>query len=78
MAAQIETDPALDLGNETDISAESDIESTASYANPKYGKHWAPNDEEQLEALDLIHHWLTLMLDDKLFLPRLAITRRKS
>ncbi|PNP79272.1 hypothetical protein FNYG_07348 [Fusarium nygamai] len=28
----------------------------------------APNDEAQLEALDLIHHWLTLMLDDKLFL----------
>ncbi|KAM0239566.1 hypothetical protein ACHAP5_008212 [Fusarium lateritium] len=85
MAAQIEADPALDLGNESgsDISAESDTESTASitssifehryfqgraYANPKYGRHWAPNDEEQLEALDLIHHWLTLMLDDKLFL----------
>ncbi|KAM0318647.1 hypothetical protein ACHAPQ_010607 [Fusarium lateritium] len=85
MAAQIEADPELDLGNESgsDISAESDTESTASitssifehryfqgraYANPKYGRHWAPNDEEQLEALDLIHHWLTLMLDDKLFL----------
>ncbi|KAM0224322.1 hypothetical protein ACHAQD_002715 [Fusarium lateritium] len=85
MAAQIEADAELDLGNESgsDISAESDTESTASitssifehryfqgraYANPKYGRHWAPNDEEQLEALDLIHHWLTLMLDDKLFL----------
>ncbi|KAM0215294.1 hypothetical protein ACHAQI_003076 [Fusarium lateritium] len=85
MAAQIEADPELDLGNESgsDISAESDTESTASitssifehryfqgraYANPKYGRHWAPNDEEQLEALDLIHHWLTLMLDEKLFL----------
>ncbi|QPC71195.1 hypothetical protein HYE68_001947 [Fusarium pseudograminearum] len=92
MAAQIETDPALDLGNETDISAESDIESTASitssifenhyfqgrsYANPKYGKHWAPNDEEQLEALDLIHHWLTLMLDDKLFLPPIGDNPQK-
>ncbi|KAF4966875.1 hypothetical protein FSARC_5488 [Fusarium sarcochroum] len=82
MAAQIEVDPFLD--DASDISAESDIESTASitssifehryfqgrtYANPKYGKHWAPNDEEQLEALDLIHHWLTLMLDEKLYLP---------
>jgi ubiquinone/menaquinone biosynthesis C-methylase UbiE len=92
MTAQIESDPALDPGNETDISAESDIESTASitssifenhyfqgrsYANPKYGKHWAPNDEEQLEALDLIHHWLTLMLDDKLFLPPIGDNPQK-
>ncbi|KAF5023474.1 hypothetical protein F66182_4474 [Fusarium sp. NRRL 66182] len=81
--ADFEADPTLGE-DDSDISAESDIESTASitssifehryfqgrtYANPKYGRHWAPNDEEQLEALDLIHHWLTLMLDDKLYLP---------
>ncbi|KAF4993409.1 hypothetical protein FGRMN_6496 [Fusarium graminum] len=66
-----------------DIAAESETDSTASitssifehryfqgraYANPKYGRHWAPNDEEQLEALDLTHHWLRLMLDGKLYL----------
>ncbi|SPJ79179.1 related to methyltransferase [Fusarium torulosum] len=75
MAAQIEADPALDLGNESgsDISAESDTESTASITSSIFEHRYfqgraAPNDEEQLEALDLIHHWLTLMLDDKLFL----------
>ncbi|KAH7184733.1 S-adenosyl-L-methionine-dependent methyltransferase [Fusarium flagelliforme] len=92
MTVQIEADPTLDVGHESDISAESDTESTASitssifenhyfqgrsYANPKYGKHWAPNDEEQLEALDLIHHWLTLMLDDKLFLPPIGDNPQK-
>ncbi|KAM0425983.1 hypothetical protein ACHAPT_008922 [Fusarium lateritium] len=82
MMSQIEADPTV--GYESDVTADSDIDSTASitssifenhyfqgrtYANPKYGKHWAPNDEEQLEALDIIHHWLTLMLDNKLYLP---------
>ncbi|KAM6510100.1 hypothetical protein FALCPG4_017728 [Fusarium falciforme] len=81
MSSQIEADP--NVGYESDVTADSDIDSTASitssifenqyfqgrtYANPKYGKHWAPNDEEQLEALDIIHHWLTLMLDNKLYL----------
>ncbi|RSL58402.1 hypothetical protein CEP54_007798 [Fusarium duplospermum] len=80
MMSQIEAD---NVGYESDVTADSDIDSTASitssifenhyfqgrtYANPKYGKHWAPNDEEQLEALDIIHHWLTLMLDNKLYL----------
>ncbi|KAI8712406.1 hypothetical protein NCS52_01338700 [Fusarium sp. LHS14.1] len=81
MMSQIEADP--NAGYESDVTADSDIDSTASitssifenhyfqgrtYANPKYGKHWAPNDEEQLEALDIIHHWLSLMLDNKLYL----------
>ncbi|RSL90949.1 hypothetical protein CEP51_000441 [Fusarium floridanum] len=81
MMSQIEADD--NVGYESDVTADSDIDSTASitssifenhyfqgrtYANPKYGKHWAPNDEEQLEALDIIHHWLTLMLDNKLYL----------
>ncbi|KAI8653893.1 hypothetical protein NCS56_01344700 [Fusarium sp. Ph1] len=81
MSSQIEADP--NVGYVSDVTADSDIDSTASitssifeneyfqgrtYANPKYGKHWAPNDEEQLEALDIIHHWLTLMLDNKLYL----------
>ncbi|KAG7406125.1 S-adenosyl-L-methionine-dependent methyltransferase [Fusarium sp. MPI-SDFR-AT-0072] len=94
MTAQIEAEPALDVGNDTEsnFSADSETESTASitssifenkyfqgrtYANPKYGKHWAPNDETQLEALDLIHHWLTLMLDDKLFLPPIGDNPQK-
>ncbi|KAI5459466.1 S-adenosyl-L-methionine-dependent methyltransferase [Mariannaea sp. PMI_226] len=73
----------LNVGSDGDFDAESLNDSTASitssiferryfqgraYANPKYGRHWAPNDEEQLEALDIIHHWLTLMLKDKLYL----------
>ncbi|KAJ4251467.1 hypothetical protein NW762_011452 [Fusarium torreyae] len=66
MAAPIEVDPFLD--DASDISAESDIESTASITSSIF-EHRAPNDEEQLEALDLIHHWLTLMLDEKLYLP---------
>ncbi|KAF5594780.1 methyltransferase [Fusarium pseudocircinatum] len=53
MAAQIEAEPELDVGNDTESNFSADR---------------APNDEAQLEALDLIHHWLTLMLDDKLFL----------
>ncbi|KAF5610737.1 demethylmenaquinone methyltransferase [Fusarium subglutinans] len=51
--AQIEAEPELDVGNDTESNFSADR---------------APNDEEQLEALDLIHHWLKLMLDDKLFL----------
>ncbi|KAM5357563.1 hypothetical protein ACJZ2D_016134 [Fusarium nematophilum] len=30
--------------------------------------YWASNDEQQNEALDLVHHFLTLVLDDKLHL----------
>ncbi|KAF4443965.1 hypothetical protein F53441_11283 [Fusarium austroafricanum] len=62
MAAQIEADPTLDVGNDnaSDFSAER-----------------APNDEEQLEALDLIHHWLTLMLDEQLFLPPIGDNPQK-
>ncbi|KAI0019321.1 S-adenosyl-L-methionine-dependent methyltransferase [Xylariomycetidae sp. FL0641] len=30
--------------------------------------YWGPNDERQNESLDLSHHTLTLLLDDKLFL----------
>ncbi|KAL6407368.1 hypothetical protein AUP68_10199 [Ilyonectria robusta] len=83
MVAPIEPDPQVADSDNDNFDAESIPDSTASitssifeqrffegraYANPKYGKHWAPNDEEQLEALDIIHHWLTLMLDNKLYL----------
>ncbi|KAF4342474.1 demethylmenaquinone methyltransferase [Fusarium beomiforme] len=62
MTAQIEADPELDVGSE----AGSDLDADK-----------APNDEEQLEALDLIHHWLTLMLDEKLFLPPIGDNPQK-
>ncbi|KAF5707609.1 methyltransferase [Fusarium globosum] len=62
MAAPIEAEPALDVGNDTESNFSADR---------------APNDEEQLEALDLIHHWLTLMLDDKLFLPPIGDNPQK-
>ncbi|KAF5006009.1 hypothetical protein FDECE_7583 [Fusarium decemcellulare] len=69
MTSQIEADPTL--GEESDVASESDVDSTPSitssiferryfqgraYANPKYGRHWAPNDEEQLEALDIMYY----------------------
>ncbi|KAK7416159.1 hypothetical protein QQX98_005356 [Neonectria punicea] len=81
MSVPIEADPGFGSESETtdsDFSSTSSISSSLfdrhyfqgrTYANPKYGRHWAPNDEEQLEALDIIHHWLTLMLDNKLYLP---------
>ncbi|KAH7467773.1 hypothetical protein FOMA001_g15637 [Fusarium oxysporum f. sp. matthiolae] len=62
MTAQIEAEPALDVGNDTESNFSADR---------------APNDEKQLEALDLIHHWLTLMLDDKLFLPPIGDNPQK-
>ncbi|KAM5378779.1 hypothetical protein ACJZ2D_004252 [Fusarium nematophilum] len=33
-----------------------------------YGKYWAPNDETASEALDILHHTSTLVLDGKLYL----------
>ncbi|PKS10897.1 hypothetical protein jhhlp_002655 [Lomentospora prolificans] len=30
--------------------------------------YWGPNDRQQMEGLDLTHHWMTLLFDDKLFL----------
>ncbi|SPO05111.1 related to methyltransferase [Cephalotrichum gorgonifer] len=30
--------------------------------------YWGPNDPQQIEGLDLTHHWMTLLLDDKLYL----------
>ncbi|RKK74624.1 hypothetical protein BFJ69_g8340 [Fusarium oxysporum] len=62
MTAQIEAEPALDVGNDTESNFSADR---------------APNDEKQLEALDLIHHWLTLMLDNKLFLPPIGDNPQK-
>lgn len=34
----------------------------------KTTEYWAPNDAKQNEALDVTHHYLTLLQDDKLFL----------
>lgn len=31
-------------------------------------KYFAPNDEQQMHSQDITHHYLTIMLDDKLFL----------
>ncbi|CVL02274.1 related to TAM domain methyltransferase [Fusarium mangiferae] len=33
--------------------------------------YFLPNDDQQLESVDLTHHYLTILLDDKLFLPPL-------
>ncbi|KAJ2990484.1 hypothetical protein NUW58_g2927 [Xylaria curta] len=34
--------------------------------------HWAPNDEAHLESMDCVHHCLTLLLDNKLYLAPIA------
>ncbi|EWZ84975.1 S-adenosyl-L-methionine-dependent methyltransferase [Fusarium oxysporum f. sp. albedinis] len=31
-------------------------------------QYWASNDEQQNESMDIVHHFLSLLLDDKLFL----------
>ncbi|KAF5599123.1 methyltransferase [Fusarium pseudocircinatum] len=31
-------------------------------------QYWAANDEQQNESMDIVHHFLSLLLDDKLFL----------
>ncbi|CAG7564463.1 unnamed protein product [Fusarium equiseti] len=33
--------------------------------------YFLPNDDQQLESVDLTHHYLTILLDDQLFLPPL-------
>ncbi|KAI0440296.1 S-adenosyl-L-methionine-dependent methyltransferase [Xylaria telfairii] len=34
--------------------------------------HWAPNDDAHLESMDCVHHCLTLLLDNKLYLAPIA------
>ncbi|KAH6885725.1 S-adenosyl-L-methionine-dependent methyltransferase [Thelonectria olida] len=36
------------------------------YQSSKTTEYWAPNDEKHIEAFDVAHAWLTMMLDDKL------------
>ncbi|CZS73578.1 unnamed protein product [Fusarium graminearum] len=31
--------------------------------------YWAPNDDQHVEAFDVAHEWLSMMLDDKLYVP---------
>lgn len=38
------------------------------YQNYKESDYWGPNDDTQNEQLDILHHMLTLLLDNKLFL----------
>ncbi|KAJ3529711.1 hypothetical protein NM208_g9632 [Fusarium decemcellulare] len=38
------------------------------YQSSKTTEYWAPNDEQHVEGFDVGHHWITMMLDDKLFL----------
>ncbi|RYP67149.1 hypothetical protein DL769_005827 [Monosporascus sp. CRB-8-3] len=38
------------------------------YQNSKTTEYWAPNDDKHLEAFDVAHHWLTMILGDKLFI----------
>ncbi|RSL57317.1 hypothetical protein CEP53_006509 [Fusarium sp. AF-6] len=66
------------------IDSQSRVESTASitssileyrnihgrtYQSSKTTEYWAPNDEKHVEGFDIGHHWITMLLDDKLYLP---------
>ncbi|KAH7013798.1 S-adenosyl-L-methionine-dependent methyltransferase [Ilyonectria destructans] len=37
------------------------------YQASKSTEYWAPNDEKHIEAFDVAHQWLTMMLDDELY-----------
>jgi hypothetical protein len=37
------------------------------YQASKTTEYWAPNDDKHVEAFDVAHHWLTMMLDNKLY-----------
>ncbi|KPM35803.1 hypothetical protein AK830_g10787 [Neonectria ditissima] len=37
------------------------------FQSSKTTEYWAPNDEKHIEAFDVGHQWLTMMLDDKLY-----------
>ncbi|KAF4435881.1 hypothetical protein F53441_13389 [Fusarium austroafricanum] len=71
-----------DNGNDSAADAESILSSTASasasiyeyrkiqgrtYQRSNTTDYWAPNDEKHIEAFDVAHEWLTMMLDDKLY-----------
>ena len=42
------------------------------YQKKKVGEYWAPNDDQQNEGLDLIHHFVTMALGGKLYLAPLG------
>ncbi|GKU09277.1 unnamed protein product [Fusarium langsethiae] len=81
----ITIDPKIaDADNESTDDAESTRSSTASVSSSIYeyrriqGRtyqsshttdYWAPNDDKHVEAFDVAHEWLTMMLDDKLYVP---------
>ncbi|KAI5463650.1 S-adenosyl-L-methionine-dependent methyltransferase [Mariannaea sp. PMI_226] len=79
----IEADPSVEDDADSSFDSESRIESTASltssildyrkihgrtYQSSKTTEYWAPNDEKHLEAFDIAHTWMTMMMDDELYL----------
>lgn len=38
------------------------------YQSSKTTEYWAPNDSQHVEAFDVAHQWLTMMLNDELYL----------
>ncbi|KAI0835679.1 S-adenosyl-L-methionine-dependent methyltransferase [Hypoxylon sp. FL0890] len=72
-----ETDADSSLGDETASSTNSVTASILEYRTIKgrtyhsekhESKYFAPNDEQQMHSQDITHHYLTILLDDKLFL----------
>ncbi|RYP40580.1 hypothetical protein DL767_001580 [Monosporascus sp. MG133] len=78
---RVESDLAPFDDNDSSYDAES-VESTNSitsslleyrtihgrtYQTSQTTEYWAPNDDQHLEAFDIAHQWLTMMLGDKLY-----------
>ncbi|MBE3044560.1 class I SAM-dependent methyltransferase [Candidatus Bathyarchaeota archaeon] len=42
------------------------------YQREKFGEYWGPNDDQQNEGLDLLHHTMIMSIDNKLFLAPLG------
>ncbi|KAJ4219836.1 hypothetical protein NW757_014539 [Fusarium falciforme] len=78
----IDPEVAAAEDNDSAADAESNSSSTASvsssifeyrkiqgrtYQSSNTTHYWAPNDDKHVEAFDVAHEWLTMMLDDKLY-----------
>ncbi|KAG7151172.1 Secondary metabolism regulator LAE1 like protein [Verticillium longisporum] len=80
---EVDPEVAQDEGETDRDDSESVLSSTASitssileyrkingrtFASSSTTDYWAPNDDQHLEGFDVAHHWITKMLDDKLYL----------
>lgn len=89
---QIDYDPEIggqDGGNEDEESIRESTSSITSslmeyreihgrrYQSSKTTEYWAPNDQKHISAFDVAHQWITMMLDDKLFVAPISPNPQK-